>query len=335
MRPGVGLAAPQIGLSLQLAVIEDTAESDATNGRRSRSTSSPTRAWSWAPEIVEFYEGCLSVEGFQAIVPRARAVRVDALDHRGEPVSSTRPAGTRASCSTRSTTWAARSTSTACARGRCRRRATSRATGPACRSRRCWRRWSQSTRARPSTSLAVCAGCSRRPARRPPRTPPPRRGGRRAGRRRRRRLRRRRPRPAPPPPRPAPAAFAGLVTPFRLSLTYRPRAARGRRPRDTRLVDERHRHRHGVSVEHLRAQPPGLAHQWESAAASLGARLPHRSHLARLPDPAGRTSRRRLDLEPILTVLRGELMFVDGGRGCCASRAASASSCRRRSGTGS
>ena len=28
--PGVGLAAPQIGLSLQLAVIEDTAESAAT-----------------------------------------------------------------------------------------------------------------------------------------------------------------------------------------------------------------------------------------------------------------------------------------------------------------
>ena len=35
---------------------------------------------------MEFYEGCLSVEGFQAIVPRARAVRVHALDHRGEPV---------------------------------------------------------------------------------------------------------------------------------------------------------------------------------------------------------------------------------------------------------
>ena len=39
------------------------------------------------PELVEFYEGCLSVEGFQAIVPRARAVRVQALNHKGEPVT--------------------------------------------------------------------------------------------------------------------------------------------------------------------------------------------------------------------------------------------------------
>jgi peptide deformylase len=35
---------------------------------------------------VEFYEGCLSLDGFQAVVPRARSVRVHALDHRGEPV---------------------------------------------------------------------------------------------------------------------------------------------------------------------------------------------------------------------------------------------------------
>jgi peptide deformylase len=42
-------------------------------------------------EVVEaepavFYEGCLSVPGFVAQVPRALSVRVEALDHRGEPV---------------------------------------------------------------------------------------------------------------------------------------------------------------------------------------------------------------------------------------------------------
>jgi peptide deformylase len=86
MAPGVGLAAPQIGVSLQLAVIEDTGES-ATMER----TPVPFHVIAnprleLGSELVEFYEGCLSVEGFQAIVPRARAVRVQALNHKGEPV---------------------------------------------------------------------------------------------------------------------------------------------------------------------------------------------------------------------------------------------------------
>ena len=84
--PGVGLAAPQIGLSLQLAVIEDTAESAATERSPVPFHVIANPRLELGPEIVEFYEGCLSVEGFQAIVPRARTVRVDALDHKGEPV---------------------------------------------------------------------------------------------------------------------------------------------------------------------------------------------------------------------------------------------------------
>jgi peptide deformylase len=32
---------------------------------------------------VEFFEGCLSVSGFSALVPRARSVRVTCLDERG------------------------------------------------------------------------------------------------------------------------------------------------------------------------------------------------------------------------------------------------------------
>ena len=38
------------------------------------------------PESVDDYEGCLSVRGFQASVPRAKSVLVQPLDHRGEPI---------------------------------------------------------------------------------------------------------------------------------------------------------------------------------------------------------------------------------------------------------
>jgi peptide deformylase len=39
------------------------------------------------PGPVEFHEGCLSVAGFAALVPRAAKVLVEALDERAEPVS--------------------------------------------------------------------------------------------------------------------------------------------------------------------------------------------------------------------------------------------------------
>ena len=37
---------------------------------------------------VPFYEGCLSLNGFSAVVPRARTVRVDYSDEQGEPRSA-------------------------------------------------------------------------------------------------------------------------------------------------------------------------------------------------------------------------------------------------------
>jgi peptide deformylase len=36
-------------------------------------------------ELADYFEGCLSVDGYRAIVPRARRVRVQALDRFGEP----------------------------------------------------------------------------------------------------------------------------------------------------------------------------------------------------------------------------------------------------------
>jgi peptide deformylase len=94
--PGVGLAAPQIGLGLQLAVIEDAPEyqSNATPeelAERERAVvpfhviiNPVLTLLPGTP--VEFFEGCLSVDGWMALVGRAAAVRVDALDENGRDV---------------------------------------------------------------------------------------------------------------------------------------------------------------------------------------------------------------------------------------------------------
>ena len=95
--PGVGLAAPQIGVPLQLAVIEDRAEyidglSEDEIAERQR-TAIPFHVII-NPQLsfldgssAEFFEGCLSVEGFSAIVDRALNVRVECLNERGEEIT--------------------------------------------------------------------------------------------------------------------------------------------------------------------------------------------------------------------------------------------------------
>ena len=92
--PGVGLAAPQIGESIQLAVIEDRVEylqglSPEKLAERERLSIpfhviiNPKLSFP-DDSSVEFFEGCLSVEGFQAVVDRALNVRVECLNERGE-----------------------------------------------------------------------------------------------------------------------------------------------------------------------------------------------------------------------------------------------------------
>jgi len=93
--PGVGLAAPQVGLAIQLAVIEDRA--DYLNGitpellaQRERQPV-PFRVLinpvivERSEETVEFFEGCLSVAGFSALVKRSRRVAVQYLDEHAQP----------------------------------------------------------------------------------------------------------------------------------------------------------------------------------------------------------------------------------------------------------
>lgn len=94
--PGVGLAAPQIGLPLQLAVIEDRAEyhKEIPPERLSEREREPVpfhviinpAITSYGEPSVEFFEGCLSVAGFSALVPRATWVRVEALNEHAQPV---------------------------------------------------------------------------------------------------------------------------------------------------------------------------------------------------------------------------------------------------------
>jgi len=94
--PGVGLAAPQVGEPLQLAIIEDKAEyqkifTAAELSERGREPVTfhvlinPEIELLTAPDVT-FFEGCLSLPGFVGMVPRARKVRVKALNEIGEPI---------------------------------------------------------------------------------------------------------------------------------------------------------------------------------------------------------------------------------------------------------
>ncbi len=94
--PGVGLAAPQVGESLRLVVIEDP---PTHHGKLSAEELSGLERDAVAfhvlvnpvltvrtDDVVAAFEGCLSFAGFSMIVPRARKVRVEALDEHGQRV---------------------------------------------------------------------------------------------------------------------------------------------------------------------------------------------------------------------------------------------------------
>ncbi len=94
--PGVGLAAPQIGVGLSLIVLEDAEAlmsrlSPAERAARGR-VPFPLKVIA-NPRITlvgegraTFFEGCLSVPGYMALVERALEVEVSGQDERGDPV---------------------------------------------------------------------------------------------------------------------------------------------------------------------------------------------------------------------------------------------------------
>jgi peptide deformylase len=95
--PGVGLAAPQLGVGLRVFVVEDRTElmatlSPAELAERER-VPVPLRVFvnpvvtPVGERKVTFFEGCLSVAGFAALVPRYEEVEVAGLDETAKPVS--------------------------------------------------------------------------------------------------------------------------------------------------------------------------------------------------------------------------------------------------------
>jgi len=97
--PGVGLAAPQIGESIQLAVIEDRVDylKDVSSEELAARQRAPVdfhviinpKLHVVGEATVDFFEGCLSVVGFGAVVGRAANVRVECLNERAEPITIT------------------------------------------------------------------------------------------------------------------------------------------------------------------------------------------------------------------------------------------------------
>ncbi len=97
--PGVGLAAPQLGVAKQVIVLEDAErlmaalnlEQRKARGRvpfTLRTLINPSLELHGEPETV-FFEGCLSVPGFSALVPRHFRVTVRGRDEKGDAVEWT------------------------------------------------------------------------------------------------------------------------------------------------------------------------------------------------------------------------------------------------------
>lgn len=84
---GIGLAAPQVNRSIQLAIIE-IGEISVRYGDQ---PPSPLTAYInpsitvLSPEEEGFWEGCLSIPGLRGYVERPQLIQVDYLDLQGEP----------------------------------------------------------------------------------------------------------------------------------------------------------------------------------------------------------------------------------------------------------
>ena len=88
---GAGLAAPQIGVNLQLVIFGSTAVNPRYPGRPL-----VPRTVLLNPEITplgaqeeEDWEGCLSVPGLRGVVPRWSQIRYTGFDEKGTPIDRT------------------------------------------------------------------------------------------------------------------------------------------------------------------------------------------------------------------------------------------------------
>lgn len=93
--PGVGLAAPQIGVPMRVIVLEDSEQASSllTPQERREREREPFGLQVFVNPVLRplgeesrlFFEGCLSVPGYTALVERHREVEVSGLDRYGQP----------------------------------------------------------------------------------------------------------------------------------------------------------------------------------------------------------------------------------------------------------
>ncbi|KAL5756380.1 hypothetical protein ACOSP7_020813 [Xanthoceras sorbifolium] len=96
LAPGVGLAAPQIGVPLRIIVLEDTKEyiSYQTKEEIKAQDRHPfdllvilnPKLKKKSNRTALFFEGCLSVDGYRAVVERYLDVEVTGFDRDGQPI---------------------------------------------------------------------------------------------------------------------------------------------------------------------------------------------------------------------------------------------------------
>ncbi|GJV06009.1 peptide deformylase 1A, chloroplastic-like protein [Tanacetum coccineum] len=97
--PGVGLAAPQIGIPLKIIVLEDT-EEYISYAPKEETKAQDRRPFDLLvivnPSLQKkgnksalFFEGCLSVDGFRGMVERFLDVEVTGFDRYGQPIKVT------------------------------------------------------------------------------------------------------------------------------------------------------------------------------------------------------------------------------------------------------
>ena len=88
---GAGLAAPQIGVNLQLVIFGSTAVNPRYPGRPlvPRTVLINPLITPLGAEEEEDWEGCLSVPGLRGVVPRFARIRYTGFDEKGAPIDRT------------------------------------------------------------------------------------------------------------------------------------------------------------------------------------------------------------------------------------------------------
>lgn len=79
--PGIGLSAPQVGLTIRVIVADVTRENDQ---RQPYLMANPELLWA-SEEEWEYEEGCLSLPGQYAMLRRPQSIRVAYLDQKNQP----------------------------------------------------------------------------------------------------------------------------------------------------------------------------------------------------------------------------------------------------------